>query len=382
MVAHQGGKDPQGQPPQQQIPGGVGVEAPQIRPHIQEAAHIQRGQHLEVQQQMAPPGVVVPSPYAAVPVHPDAGGPGEQQKPLARGNAGQPLRGGPGHVVAEQVVDLVVADHFAPHLVVKALVVLGVVAQVQPAQGLAAVVHQALLVHHRGVGQTLRKPLPGIEDGGLVHVVPEALDAAVGEGLVLAAEPGPGLGVQYVGEVAPTRPHHRLKVGAVGPLAEVTLGLALVANGVALFLLDPGVDDGHQPDPLLFHLGHKAGKVGEFLGVHREILEVVHVVDVHVHHVQGNMGLAVFGDHFLKVGPGLVAVAALAEAKGKLGRDVAVADDGPELLDHIAGAVAGDDVKGQVGPLTGDFQTIPAGEADIKPNPGGIVEEQPQILLA
>ena len=36
----------------------------------------------------------------------------------------------------------------------------------------------------------------------------------------------------------------------------------------------------------------------------------------------------------------------------------------------------------QVGPLTGDFQPIPAGEADVKPNPGGIVEEQPQILLA
>ena len=94
------------------------------------------------------------------------------------------------------------------------------------------------------------------------------------------------------------------------------------------------------------------------------------------------MGLAVFGNHLFKVGLGLVAVAALAKAKGKFGRDVAAADDGPELLDHIAGAVAGDDVKGQVGPLTGDFQPIPAGEADVKPNPGGIVEEQPQILLA
>ena len=108
-----------------------------------------------------------------------------------------------------------------------------------------------------------------------------------------------------------------------------------------------------QPDALLFHLGYKAGKIGEILRVDGEVLVVVHVVDVHVHHVQGNVGLAVFGHHLFKVGLGLVAVAALAKAKGKFGRDVAAADDGPELLDHVAGAVAGDDVKGQVGPLTG-----------------------------
>ena len=32
---------------------------------------------------------------------------------------------------------------------------------------------------------------------------------------------------------------------------------------------------------------------------------MVHVVDVHVHHVQGNVGLAVFGNHLFKVGLGL-----------------------------------------------------------------------------
>ena len=382
MVAHQGGEHPQRQPPQQQIPAGVGVEATQVGSHIQETAHIEGGQHLEVQQQVAPPGVVVAGPDAAVPVHPDAGRPGEQQKPFARGNAGQPLRGGPGHVVAVEVVDLVVADHFAVHLVIKAGVVFRRIGQIEPADGLAKMIDGAVFMGNRRMIQPLGQPLPGIEDGGLVHVVPEALDAAVGQSLVLAAEPGPGLGVQHVGEVAPPRPDGSLKIGSVGPLAEVALFLALVADRIACFLLDAGVDDGHQPDALLFHLGYKAGKIGEFLRVDGEVLVVVHVVDVHVHHVQGNVGLAVFGHHFFKVGLGLVAVAALAKAKGKFGRDVAAADDGPELLDHIAGAVAGDDVKGQVGPLTGDFQPIPAGEADVKPNPGGIVEEQPQILLA
>ena len=109
----------------------------------------------------------------------------------------------------------------------------------------------------------------------------------------------PGLRVQHVGEVAPPRPDGSLKIGSVGPLAEVALFLALVADRIACFLLDAGVDDGHQRT-LLFHLGYKAGKIGEILRVDGEVLVVVHVVDVHVHHVQGNVGLAVFGHHLFK----------------------------------------------------------------------------------
>ena len=76
-------------------------------------------------------------PYRCIPMQEDRG---EQQKPFARGNAGQPLRGGPGHVVAVEVVDLVVADHFAVHLVIKAGVVFRRIGQIEPADGLAKLI--------------------------------------------------------------------------------------------------------------------------------------------------------------------------------------------------------------------------------------------------
>ncbi len=72
--------------------------------------------------------------------------------------------------------------------------------------------------------------------------------------------------VQHVGEVAPPRPDGSLKIGSVGPLAEVAF-LALVVDRIACFLLDAGVDDGHQPDALLFILDTKPEKSGNSSGL-------------------------------------------------------------------------------------------------------------------
>ncbi len=68
MVAHQGGKDPQLQPAKQQILRGVLPEAAQIRPVEEEAAHVQGGKLLQVQQNVTPPGAVISLPNTAVPM--------------------------------------------------------------------------------------------------------------------------------------------------------------------------------------------------------------------------------------------------------------------------------------------------------------------------
>ena len=69
---------------QQELAGGVGAEAAQVRSGIEEAAHVQGGHHLQVQEQMGPPGLVVSGPDSAVAVHPDVGGAGEREEAPVR----------------------------------------------------------------------------------------------------------------------------------------------------------------------------------------------------------------------------------------------------------------------------------------------------------
>ena len=69
MVPHQRRKDPQLQPPQQKILLSIAAKPAQIRSRVQKSAHIQPRKHLQIHQDVGPPGAVIPCPHAAIPVH-------------------------------------------------------------------------------------------------------------------------------------------------------------------------------------------------------------------------------------------------------------------------------------------------------------------------
>ena len=196
VVAHQRYKHGQFQPAQQQVARGVAAKAADVRTDVQKAAHIQRGQHLQVQQNMRPPGAVVPGPDAAVAVHADVGRAREQQNALLRAQPGEGLGGRARHVVAVQVVHGVMAHHLPADVVVEPRVVFFAAGQPRPLlrhaqQGHVAALGQGFAV---GFGQVC-EPLFGVEDRRLVHIVPEPVDAGVQQHAVLPAEPGAGFGV-------------------------------------------------------------------------------------------------------------------------------------------------------------------------------------------
>ena len=376
VVAHQRHKHGQFQPAQQQVARGVAAKAADVRADVQKAAHIQRGQHLQVQQNMRPPGAVVPGPDAAVAVHADVGRAREQQNALLRAQPGERLGGRARHVVAVQVVHGVVAHHLPADVVVEPRVVFFAAGQPRPLlrhaqQGHVAALGQGFAV---GLGQVVQ-PLLGVEDRRLVHVVPEPVDAGVQQHAVLPAEPGAGFGVEHVGEMRPPRPHGGREQAAVGVAAEIPLFDAFLVHGVAVLHLDAGVDDGHQVDVLALHLGHKRREIGEVFAVDRKVLVVLHVVDVHVQHVQRHMGVAVFFCYRAEIFWRLVAPAALAVTEREFGRDVAAPDDAAELPHDVIRRPTVDDIEVEVGAFAINVQRVLPRVADVERQAGRAVHK-------
>ena len=226
------------------------------------------------------------------------------------------------------------------------------------------------------------EPLRRIKQRRLVHIIPEALDAAVGQRLVLQAEPLPHLRTQEVRKVSLAGPHRRHKGRAVGFGAEVTVCKALGTDGVCRVDAHTCIDDGHQPDALCLQFGAQGGKVREALFVYGKIRVVLHIIDVHADHIQRQIVLFVLTGHLPHILSGFIAKAALCQTKGPLGRDIAAADELPELAADIVQVAAGDDVEGIVRLFGRKAQGVVFGVADIVTHFAREIDEHAKAFTA
>lgn len=160
---------------------------------------------------------------------------------------------------------------------------------------------------------------PGGEEGGLVHVQPEARDPHLQKPLELLPPPGPGLGVGEVGEGGEPRPHRAPDHLPGGEAAEEPLPQALLVRGEPLLRLHPGVQDEDGAHPLLPETPHQARKVGVAALVHGEDAVAPHVVDVQVHRPQGEAPFQKARHPFLHLLPGPEPPAGVVEAQGPAG---------------------------------------------------------------
>ena len=316
----------------------------------------------------------------------DEAGTAVEQRAAAGPQAGKGFACRTGHIAAVEVVHPVMAHPLAVHIVVEAGVVRGGVHQAQRAAHHLAkelILHDVVLpaqfVH--ALKESF-EPLGRVKQRRLVHIVPEALDAAVGQCLVLPAEPLPHLRAQEVRKISLAGPHRRHKGGAVGFGTEGTVCKALGTDGVLRVDAHTRIDDGHQPDARCLQFGAQGGKVREALLVYGKIRVVLHVIDVHADHIQRQIVLFVLAGHLPHVLSGLVAKAALCQTKGPLGRDIAAADELPELAADIVQVVAGDDVKLMIRLFGGKAQGIVFGVADIVTHFAREIDEHTKAFTA
>ena len=250
----------------------------------------------------------------------------------------------------------------AVHLVVEAGVVLGGVHQPHgPAHdpGEKFLLHDVVLaaqLMHRV--QESFQPVGRIKQRRLVHIVPEALNAAVGQHLVAVAEPRPHFRPQKVCEVSFAGPHGCHEGRAVFFFAEITLFQPFGAGGLLGVDTHTCINDGHQPDALGFQLGSQRSQIRKALFVDGEVGVILHVVDVHADHIQRQIVLFVLACHLPHILGGLVAPAALLQAEGPFGRDVTAADQLAELVGNVVQVCASEDVKLIVRLLCGKAQGV------------------------
>ena len=218
----------------------------------------------------------------------------------------------------------------------------------------------------------------GVEDRGLVHVVPEAGNAVIKEALVERAPPRARLGLGEIGEDGRAGPDRRDIVAAVGVLDEFVAALAAgVGRVTSIDLGDVQVGDRDQLDPLRLHVGDELRHVGEGLGVGGEGAVAVLIVDVEPDHVGRHaVGAQVARDLADFVG-GHVAVARLLIAERPFRRERRAAGQ--------PGVAAGDVGEGRPGDEIIVDRAVGAAErerlgilvAEVEPGAIGVVEQDP-----
>ena len=186
-----------------------------------------------------------------------------------------------------------------------------------------------------------------VEDGGLVHVVPEAGDAVVDEVFVERSPPFAGDLAGEVGEDRGAGPDDADVDGAVGIFDEVVAGDAGVVGGVAGVgeVGDVQVGDGDDVKVLSVRgRGSSGEKCGNCCRIDGEGAVLVLVVDVEIDGVGGDMvGAEAVGD-LHDAGLGIVAVTRLLEAERPERRQRRRAGEPGVGFDDVFGIGAVDEV--------------------------------------
>ena len=205
-----------------------------------------------------------------------------------------------------------------------------------------------------------------IEDGGLVHIVPESVHSLGDQPLVLAAKPLPCFLIQKIREVHPSRPDRRYQIFSIFLFAEVLLFNSFFVDIIAFFDLDAGIDNRDKVNSLLFHLPRKPVEVRECLVVNREVLVVVHVVNIEVYAVNRDSGIAIRPDDLKDLLFIHVAPTALSVTKRPLGWNITFSDQIMEAAYDFRRILPLNriDICGKI--IEADFHLIHFGISDVK----------------
>ena len=267
MVTHQRCEYSKCQETEQQLSCGISAKSPQICSCIQETTHIQRRHHLQVQENMRPPGFIVTGPDSTIAVHTNVRRSGEHQETFLRIDPFKSFPRCPGHIVAKQVVHFVMADLFTIYIMIKSPVIFRIVGSITKGTLHLPDMDLSLCIFCKFPGKLfdLFHSLCGIKNCRLVHIVPETVDFLLNQETVFVTEPFSGIFVQYIRKMSIPRPYSSYKITAVLSLAEVAVFDTLLINIVSRLYLDAGIDDRDQTDILILQFLYEFRKILKIL---------------------------------------------------------------------------------------------------------------------
>ena len=241
---------------------------------------------------------------------------------------------------------------------------------------------QVLFAVFPDFGKGLFQRFLGVEQGRLVHIVPEAFDPLIQQEFVLVAKPGAGLRVEHIGKVYPPRPHTGDKGRVVLIFAEVAVLQPFLVHIIAILDFDGRINDGNKADTLGFHLSGKVRKMRETLRIHRKVFVALHVINVQHHGVQRHVIGAVICRHLAHLVRAHIAPAALGVAERPFGRNVAAPHQLAELADNVGQAFALNDIEIVIFLGHRDTQGVQVGIAAVKGDLAGKVDKKAEGVPA
>ena len=278
-------------------------------------------------------------------------------------------------------MNLVVTHHLTIHIVIHRCVILRIVANTcRHTRDAPDIVHSLVLLNellHSFL--QLAHALRGEEDRRLIHVIPEALYTCIREDLIFCTEPASRLRVQHIREMRISRPYRRNEITSICSLTEVVICHALLIHIVAFLYLYSGIDDRDQAYIILFQILHILRKIAKVV-IYGEILIAIHIIYIHVDHIDRDVVLSIFSRHRLKVLRCLVSPAALSKSKCKLWRDITPSDHLPELLCDIIWAVTCYHIDIHICAVTENMHLIALRISHVKCDSGWIVKIQAKCL--
>ena len=384
MITHQWCEYTKCKKTKQQFSCRITAKSSKVSTCIQETAHIQRRQHLQVKKDMRPPGFIIACPDSAITVHSDIRRSGKHQKTFFRVNAFKSFSCCPCHIVTKKIMHFVMTDLFAIDIVIKSFVIFRIIrnsehlALHRPWMDLAF----GILCKLSGKFFCLCKTFRRIKDRRLIHIIPETFYSLFDQKTIFVSEPFSGFRIQHIREMSISRPYSCNKITSVFSLAEIVVFDTFLVNLISRLNLDTGINDRDQANILVIHFLHEFRKIREILFTHCEIFECLHVINIHVNHVDWDMILPMsFCDSteifFRRIPP-----AALSETKSKLRWDIAASDYMTELFYDIICILTFKHINIQVSIFAGYPEGILSVISNIKGQFRWIVKKQSKCSLS
>ena len=293
---------------------------------------------------------------------------GKHQETFFRINAFECFSGCSCHVITKKIMHFVVADFLTIYIVIESFVILRTVNNIFhlclhcPRMDLAF----GVFCKFSGEFFCLCKSLRRIKDCRFIHIVPESLDSLVDQETVLISEPFPGFRIQHIRKMGISRPYSCNKITSVFSFTEVVIFYTFLVNLVAFFHLDTGINDRDQAKLLVFHFLYKFREIRKVFFIDCEVFKVLHIINIHVDHVNRDMILAISFCHCTEVFFCCITPAALSKTESELRRNVAAADHTTELFYDVVSIFSFDDIDIQICIFAGYLECVHSGISNIK----------------
>ena len=163
-----------------------------------------------------------------------------------------------------------------------------------------------------------------------------------------------------------SRPHCCNKITAIFSFTEEVVFYTFLIYLVVFFHLDAGINDRDQAKLLVFHFLYKFREIRKVFFIDCEVFKVLHIINIHVDHVDRDMILAISFCHCTEVFFCCITPAALSKTESELRRNVAAADHTTELFYDVVSIFSFDDIDIQICIIAGYLECVHSGISNIK----------------